>query len=229
MSWDSICREIEAEPILSPVEERALWQAWKDGDERARRKLIACSLRFALGPAKAAARPGQRWEPGDLLGEATKALAGCVERWDGSGSFAGYAGQRIRGTIKDFLRRKADVMRTPAGSERALSLDAPQDEDRPAMLDRQQTETETIDAADLPTLTRREMQVLELTILLQPCPGCPDAAAEALGLSPDAVRRLLRSALRKSTAEASGPRQAQHGHRALLTPCTPPSITPFQA
>lgn len=202
MHWDRVCREIEAEPKLTPAEESALWQAWRNGDERARRKLIACTLRFALGPAKAAARPGQRWEPGDLLGEATKALAGCVERWDGSGSFAGYAGQRIRGTIKDFLRRKADVMRTPAGSERALSLDAPQEDDQPAMLDRQQTETEAIDAADLPPLTRREMQVLELTILLQPRPGCPDAAAQALGLSPDAVRRILRSALRKSTAEA---------------------------
>lgn len=202
MHWDRVCREIEAEPKLTPAEESALWQAWRNGDERARRKLIACTLRFALGPAKAAARPGQRWEPGDLLGEATKALAGCVERWDGSGSFAGYAGQRIRGTIKDFLRRKADVMRTPAGSERALSLDAPQEGDQPAMLDRQQTETEVVDTADLPPLTRREMQVLELTILLQPRPGCPDAAAKAMGLSLDAVRRILRSALRKSTAEA---------------------------
>lgn len=200
MSWDRICREIEAEPKLTPAEERALWSAWKDGDDRARRKLIACTLRFALGPAKAAARLGQRWEPGDLLGEATKALAGCLDRWDGSGSLAGYAGQRIRGTIKDFLRRKADVMRTPAGSERVLSLDGPQDDDRPSMLDRQHVEV--VDFADLPPLTPRELQVLELTILLQPRPGCPDAAAKALGLTPDSVRRILRSALRKSPVAA---------------------------
>jgi RNA polymerase sigma factor (sigma-70 family) len=200
MSWESICREIEAEPLLSPVEERALWQAWKDGDERARPKLIACSLRFALGHAKKAARPGQRWEPGDLLGEATKALAGCLDRWDGSGSFAGYASARIRGTIQDFLRRKADVLRTPTGSERALSLDSPDDEDG-LMLDRLAGGTEEeIDGFAIPDLTEREKQILALTVLAQPLPGTPEQAAKSLGLRVETVSRLLRSALRKQAA-----------------------------
>lgn len=200
MSWDSVCREIEAEPILSAAEERALWQAWQDGDDRARRKLIACSLRFALGHAKKAARPGQRWEPGDLLGEATKALAGCLERWDGSGSFAGYASARIRGTIQDFLRRKADVLRTPAGSERALSLDAPDDEDG-MILDRLAGEDAVeVEGAGLPEFTEREKQVLALTVLQLPHPGTPEQAAKALGLTVETVSRLLRSALRKPVA-----------------------------
>lgn len=198
MHWQRICAEIEAEPKLSPQEERALWQAWKDGGARARTKLIGCTLRFALGPAKKAARPGQRWEPGDLLGEATKAIAGCLDRWDGTGSFAGYAGQRIRGTIKDFLRRKADVMRTPHGAERVLSLDAPEGDDGPGMLDRH--ETTTIDLPDVPALTAKELRVLQLTILRQPFPATPDDAAAELGMSPDAVRRVLRSALRKPAA-----------------------------
>lgn len=200
MSWESVCREIEAEPFLSPEEERALWSAWLDGDERARRKLIACSLRFALGHAKKAARPGQRWEPGDLLGEATKALAGCLDRWDGSGSFAGYASARVRGTIQDFLRRKADVLRTPAGSERALSLDAP-DDDECLMLDRLAgDDLSTDEGINLPSLTDREKQVLALTVLQQPQPGIPEQAAKALGLTVETVSRLLRSALRKSAA-----------------------------
>jgi DNA-directed RNA polymerase specialized sigma24 family protein len=198
MHWERICREIEAEPRLTPDEERALWNAWKNGDERARGKLIGCTLRFALGPAKAAARPGQRWEPGDLLGEATRALAGCLERWDGSGSFAGYAGQRIRGTIKDFLRRKADVMRTPAGTERALSLDAPQDDDAPAMLDRIGNQDDH-PGPELPHLSRMELRVLELTVLELP-PGRPEDAAKATGWKVETVDRLLRSALRKSGA-----------------------------
>lgn len=200
MSWESVCREIEAEPFLSPEEERALWSAWQDGNERARQKLIACSLRFALGHAKKAARPGQRWEPGDLLGEATKALAGCLDRWDGSGSFAGYASARVRGTIQDFLRRKADVLRTPAGSERALSLDAP-DDDECLMLDRLAgDDIHTADDMTLPSLTDREKQVLALTVLQQPQPGIPEQAAKALGLTVETVSRLLRSALRKSAA-----------------------------
>lgn len=200
MSWESICREIEAEPLLTAEEERALWSAWQDGDDRARRKLVACSLRFALGHAKKAARPGQRWEPGDLLGEATKALAGCLDRWDGSGSFAGYASARIRGTIQDFLRRKADVLRTPAGSERALSLDCPDDDDG-MILDRLAGESaEDSEALSIPELTTRERQVLALTVLAQPRPGTPEEAAKALGLAVASVDRLLRSALRKSAA-----------------------------
>jgi len=200
MSWESVCREIEAEPLLSSEEERALWKAWQDGDERARRKLIACSLRFALGHAKKAARPGQRWEPGDLLGEATKALAGCLERWDGSGSFAGYASARVRGTIQDFLRRKADVLRTPAGSERALSLDSPDDEDG-MILDRLAGDDAVeIEGPGVPEFTEREKQVLALTVLQHPRPGTPEQAAKALGLTVETVSRLLRSALRKPVA-----------------------------
>jgi RNA polymerase sporulation-specific sigma factor len=199
MSWESVCREIEAEPLLSPEEERALWKAWKDGDERARPKLIACSLRFALGHAKKASKPGQRWEPGDLLGEATKALAGCLERWDGSGSFAGYASARVRGTIQDFLRRKADVLRTPTGSERALSLDCP-DEDGGMILDRMAAGGEDSEALSIPELTDREKQVLSLTVLATPRPGTPEDAAKAMGLKVETVSRILRSALRKPAA-----------------------------
>lgn len=199
MHWERVCREIEAEPMLTPDQERALWRSWKDGEERSRQKLIACSLRYALGHAKRAARPGQRWEPGDLLGEATRALAGCLDRWDGSGSFSGYASARVRGTIKDFLRRKADVMRTPVGSERALSLDHPGDSDDVSMIDRIGTQDDQ-EAGILPEFTAREKQVLELTVLRMPIPGRPEEAATELGLELATVDRLLRAALRKSGA-----------------------------
>ncbi len=200
MHWERICREIEAEPKLTPEQERALWQAWKDGDERARPKLIACSLRFALGPAKAAARPGQRWEPGDLLGEATKALAGCLDRWDGTGCFAAYASSRVRGTIKDFLRRKADVLRTPAGSERALSLDHDSDDEGGSLLDKREAPAD-FEAGNLPELSKREREVLALTVLASP-PGTPEDAAATLGLQLASVDKWLRSALRKSAVAA---------------------------
>lgn len=217
MHWDRICAEIEAEPRLAADQERALWNAWQDGCDRSRAKLISCTLRFALGHAKSAARPGQRWEPGDLLGEATRAIAGCLDRWDGTGSFAGYASARIRGTIRDFLRRKADVMRTPAGSERVLSLDCP-----PSAKDganHEQFGTISVealwmegtaltaaghlvdDAPPLPALSAREKQVLALTVLATP-PATPETAASALGLTVKAVSRLLRTALRKSAVAA---------------------------
>ena len=199
MQWDRICREIEAEPKLTPEDERALWRAWKGGDERSRKKLVACTLRYALGHAKHAARPGQRWEPGDLLGEAARALAGCADRWDGSGSFSGYASARVRGTIKDFLRRKADVMRAPAGSERALSLDQPSDAADVSILDRVRDHDEQ-PAGLLPELSAREKRVLELTVLRMPTPGLPEDAAKALGWELLTVHRLLRAALRKSGA-----------------------------
>src|SRR5687768_16431688 len=136
VTWESICAEIEAEPKLTAAEERALWHAWQDGDERCRQKLIACTMRYALGHARKLAKPGQRWEPGDLLGEAVQAIAGALERWDGSGSFAGYASARIRGTMQDFLRRRADVLRTPHGADRVLSLDAPDDGEGDSLLER---------------------------------------------------------------------------------------------
>jgi RNA polymerase sigma factor (sigma-70 family) len=200
MSWDRVCAEIEAEPRLSAAEERALWQAWKDGEDRCRRKLISCTLRFALGHAKSAARPGQRWEPGDLLGEATRAIAGCLERWDGTGSFAGYASARIRGTIQDFLRRKADVMRTPAGAARVLSLDQPEDGDGPTMLERREFDAGEL-LPDLPQFSKREREVLALTVLASP-PGVPEDAAKALGLKVETVSRILRAALRKPAVAA---------------------------
>lgn len=197
VTWEAICTEIEAEPRLSSEEERALWSAWKDGDERCRKKLISCTLRFALGPARSFAKPGQRWEPGDLLGEAVKAIDGALERWDGSGSFAGYASARIRGSMQDFLRRKADVMRGPAGSDRVLSLDCPVEEGGATMLDLEASIE--IELPDMPALSSRELEVLSLTVLANP-PGTPEAAATALGITEATVSRTLRSALRKSAA-----------------------------
>lgn len=198
VTWEAICAEIEAEPRLSAEEERALWNAWQDGCEKAREKLIACTMRYALGHARKLAKPGQRWEPGDLLGEAVKAIAGAVDRWDGSGSFAGYASQRIRGAMSDFLRRRADVLRLPAGCERVLSLDAPDDEDGGGLLERASAAA-VMEDPSLPALSAREQQILSLTVLAVP-PGAPDDAAAALGLTVAAVRRSLRSALRRSAA-----------------------------
>lgn len=197
VTWESICTEIEEEPKLSAEEERALWGAWRDGDDRCRNKLISCTLRYALGPAQSLARPGQRWEPGDLLGEAVQAINGALDRWDGSGSFAGYASARIRGSMKDFLRRKADVMRSPADAGRVLSLDCPVEDGGATMLDREASIV--IDMPDLPDLSARELRILTLTVLASP-PGTPETAAEALGISVAAASRTLRSALRKSAA-----------------------------
>jgi RNA polymerase sigma factor (sigma-70 family) len=197
VTWESICAEIEAKPRLTAEEERALWSAWRDGSERAREELIACTMRYALGHARKLAKPGQRWEPGDLLGEAVQAIAGALDRWDGSGSFAGYASARIRGAMADFLRRRADVLRTPTGSERVLSLDAPDDDDGPGLHER--TGTVEIEAPDLPALTPSELKILSLTVLATP-PGTPEEAAKALGLSVTTVDRRLRTALRKSAA-----------------------------
>ena len=201
MSWERICQEIEDHPRLSPDQERALWQAYQDGDDRARQKLIACSLRYALGHAKRYGRAGQRWEPGDLLGEACQALAGCVERWDGSGSFSGYASARVRGKIQDFLRRKADVLRQPGGAERALSLDAPGLEGDPAFAD--SAPEDPSELRPMPSLSPRAAQVLALTVLRQPRPGTPEEAARELGLTVATVDRILRAALK-------APRQDMH-------------------
>lgn len=194
--WERIAKEILAAPELSEPEERALFRRIAAGDDEARRDLIAANLRHAIPIANALAKSGQRWEPGDLLGEAVRAMDGLAKRWNGSGRFGLYAKARIRGAMKDFLRRRADVMRTPNDAPRALSLEASEDDEPGGLLATLAGEEPETDGFRLPPLTERERQVLELTILARP-PGTPEDAAEALGLSLAYVGRVLRAALRK--------------------------------
>ncbi|MDB6079764.1 MAG: hypothetical protein JWO82_3511 [Akkermansiaceae bacterium] len=198
MSWERVCAEIESQPKLSPAEEQALRAAHLDGDERAKPKLISCTLRYALGTARGLAKESGRWEPGDLLGEAVQAMAAAVDRWDGRGSFAGYAQARIRGSMQDFLRRRANVMRAPSGSDSVLSLDAPEGENGRTLLD-SQVAPEAAAACSF-GLSAREVRVMNATILRQPRPATAGEAAAELGLNERTVSKILRSALRKSPA-----------------------------
>jgi len=198
MSWQRICDEIEAQPRLTSDEERALREAHLDGDERAKPKALACTARYALGIARALARESGRWEPGDLLGEAVQAMSAAWGRWDGQGSFAAYVQPRIRGSMKDFLRRKADVMRGHMEHGRVLSLDAPEGDDGRTMLDGQ--EAPEIEERDGILLTKRERQVLAATVLRSPMPGTIEDAAAELKLSAATVSKILRRALQHSPA-----------------------------
>jgi DNA-directed RNA polymerase specialized sigma24 family protein len=203
MSWERICAEIEREPRLTADEERALRLAHLAGDARAKPKLIACTCRYALGIAQSMARKSSRWEPGDLLGIAVQAMSYAFDRWDGSGSFAGYVQARIRGSMRDFLRRRADVMRAPVGADRALSLDAPEGDDGRSLLDSQASPEVEIHAIG-PALTKFEAIVLDATLMRRPVPATAAEAARALGLTEATVARALRSALRKRAASGQG-------------------------
>lgn len=204
MSWERIAAEIEATPELTPDQERALAMSAQAGDARARSGLIAANLRHALPIARALAKHGQRWEPGDLLGEAVRAMDGLVDRWDGRGIFGGYAKARLRGAMKDFLRRRADVLRTPDGVERVLSLDAPQNDDEAPLLERLSpacpVPTGDDEDSTLPAFSPSEQRVLAATVLRRPVPGNVREACQSLGWSEKTVRRVLRNALAKGAA-----------------------------
>jgi len=206
MSWERIKAEIEAVPVLTLEEERALGQAIKEGHHGAKKELIAANLRHAIPIALALSKHGHRWEPGDLLGEAVRAMDAACERWDGRVPFGAYVVRRIRGSMRDFLRRRADSIRAPEGTKAAmLSLDHHQ-EDEPDMHERGVKtaagyETgETVEGPALPdTLTSRERKILTATVLRTPPGTIPQAAAE-LGLKEQTVRTDLRRALRKCAA-----------------------------
>jgi len=199
-SLNRLVREIESQPKLSPAEERDLAALAREGDGEARKRLIASTMRHALPIALALAKDGSsRWEPGDLIGEAVRVMDGLIERYDGTGTFSGYAKTRMRGTMKDFLRRRADLLRTNGHGAEVLSMDAG-DEDGDRSLHDVLDSMPSGDAEDVgrevPALKSREERVLRATILREPTPGTIEDASRELGLKPATVRRVLARALR---------------------------------
>lgn len=187
----TIWQQIEAIPALSMAEEKELFEDIQEGDDNAVQKLVKHNLRCVIPIAKAMARHDGKWSAGDLLGEATAALMGAATRWDGTGRFYGYAQMRVRGAMKDFLRKKADVVK--GMGEQALSLDAPDSETGTTMLDRMEEEIADDaepEAASMCGLSAAQKAIIQRRILAE-TPEAIEAIAKDLQVSVGYVKRTM--------------------------------------
>lgn len=198
----TIWQQIEAIQRLSSEDESALGTRIKAGDDAALQKLVAANLWIAVPIARAMCRGKEtrgKWEPEDLLGEGTAALMSTAKTWDAAGRtrFADYARMRVRGAMKDFLRRKADAVR--GSGQQAISLDA-QDgsafhecDKSASMLDRliAPESEEVSDFSDfLHGLSETQAEIVRLRILA-PIPESVEAVATRLKCTPSYVRRTV--------------------------------------
>ena len=141
-----------------------------------------------------------RWSAEDLLNEGVVAVSRGAVRWKPRERFANYARVRARGAMKDFLRRKSEVVRN--SGEAAVSLDAFTYEVRPAA-GAEVPELEEVPEfeevlAGLPLKLRR---VLEVTVFAE-VPRDPVAAAAELGLLPRTVAGRILAGMGRLLAEA---------------------------
>lgn len=208
----TIWEQIEAIPALTSAEESALGKRIAAGDENAVQKLVAANLRCVIPICKAMAhKQGGKWDAQDLLGEATTAMMGSAKRWNPAEQvrFAAYAAQRVRGSIKDFLRKKADVVR--GMGEQAISLDAKDDEGKNMMDsiadESEAPEAEAMPISDMAGLSPKQTKII-LRRLMQETPDAIEDIARDLACTEAHVRRTISQYLswlqkRSSFAKAS--------------------------
>ena len=194
----TIWQQIEAIPRLSEAEELALASEIAKGNDRAVKKLVTANLWVAVPIALAMCRGHEvrgKWQPEDMLAEGTQALMDAAGRWDAKrGRFADYARIRVRGAMKDFLRKKADAVR--GSGEQALSLDAPMgDEGETTLLER--LESISDDAADDEThadilrgLSATQAEIIKRRVLAQN-PDSIDEVARGVKCTVPYVRRTV--------------------------------------
>ena len=114
---DSYLAELEKIKLLSPEEERALWQAYKEhDDESARTALIEHYQPLVFREAMAYYRVVP--DVMDCVQEGTVGLIEAVERFDYAKgvAFSLYAVHRVRGRILDYLRKEGKGGTVLAGS-----------------------------------------------------------------------------------------------------------------
>lgn len=106
MELDEYLRELGRVKLLEPEEERELWRRCKeDADEEARKRLIEAYQPLVF---RSAAPYRSMRSIMDILQEGTVGLIEAVEKYDPlyGTAFSLYAIHRIRGRMRDFLRRE---------------------------------------------------------------------------------------------------------------------------
>jgi RNA polymerase primary sigma factor len=113
-SLDVYLRDIDAVPLLSESEERALAQRVQDGDRAAREQLVRANLRLVVSLARRYARRGMPLA--DLIEEGNVGLLRAVELYDPDqgARFATYATWWIKQSIRRALSDKVRTVRLPA-------------------------------------------------------------------------------------------------------------------
>ncbi len=184
-------------------EELEIYERIKKGDGNAHLEIVAANCEKIYPIARSLAKEGNKWTPDDLYQEAAMAMVRFAERWKPQPGIPFWAAvrPRVRGSMKDFLRRKADAVRNQR--EQPLSLDASSADDPDG-----RTLGETMsdgsaavhDRFELPdTLTQQERAVVEL-LLFSETPMSIGRIAQKLEIQERSVLRAHRLAMKKMEA-----------------------------
>jgi len=105
--------EISKYEMLTPEKESELAFKAKDGDEKAKEKILKGNLRFVVSVAKSYEMPGANLE--DLISEGNKGLIEAIENFDPSTGFKliSYAIWHIRKNIFKYLSDSSRSIRIP--------------------------------------------------------------------------------------------------------------------
>lgn len=188
---------------LTTEGERELWELSQEGDAGALRELIEANLDGIWPIARALARTGGKWGPEDLFQEGARAMVEFAERWRPMPGvpFAVAAKPRVRGAMKDFLRRRADAVR--GQTEQPLSLDSSgSDPDGRTLGETLGADDEASEALDLSILRPLERAVIEVRILRRRPEPVKELAAR-LGKTPEQVVAAQARAMRRLMAAAA--------------------------
>lgn len=187
------------------TEEMELFELMQGADpvaaDRAALELVAANCEKIWLIARSMARDGEKWTPADLYQEGAQAMIRFAQRWKPQPGvpFFGACRQRVRGSMQDFLRRKADAVRHQREQPRSLDMGSE---------DGGRTLGECLPCATVPvnerftlpdTLSKQEREVLELRVFTEP-PESVARAAKVLGWRVDRVRQVQRRAMRKVRA-----------------------------
>jgi len=106
-------KEIQRYPLLERDEERALWEAMREGDETARRSLIHAYLRLVVSIARAYRNRGVEFL--DLVEEGNLGLITAVDRYDVERGihFSTYATWWIRQALARGVANQSRTVRIP--------------------------------------------------------------------------------------------------------------------
>jgi len=106
-------KEIQRYPLLEREEERALWEAMREGDETARRSLILAYLRLVVSIARAYRNRGVEFL--DLVEEGNLGLITAVDRYDVDRGihFSTYATWWIRQALARGVANQSRTVRIP--------------------------------------------------------------------------------------------------------------------
>jgi RNA polymerase sigma-70 factor (ECF subfamily) len=174
-----------------PSEITALLLAWRDGDERARDRLMAIlypALQEMARRQLRGERPGHTLQTAGLINEAYLRLVGADIAWQGRGHFLAVAASTMRRVLVDYARSRRGSRR--GGGARPVTLEA-EVAAAPARPDDLLALDEAIER--LSALNKRQAALIELAYF-----GgytYPEMGA-ILGISPATVDRELRLAKR---------------------------------